>query len=322
MKEFVCLKVQVFAGEKTPAKAAFLLPLKKKNGTPTKAEQQVIDTLSTIGYTFDVVGIIDTAQTGISARHSAEDALSYYQIEYAVTKNDILRANMNDTTITDVTDTVIQNINAFRNNGADAKLLASLYSDKGSFTQADSVITVIDNAGKHNLAKILAVYKELKQDGEPLEGIITDSVLQQKVRDVASDSTQDGYQYAISIMQQIFGTVYFEPIDDVNPPMEDRSLVSKPLPKADSPKKQTGYITCYPNPASESINFSYVLPTGTEQGIINIYSAYGQIIHSFTINNNEGIEVFDLTKQSQGLYFYSLLVNNINIDRGKFVINK
>ena len=38
MKEFVGLKVQVFAGEKTPAKASFLLPLKKKNGTPTKAE--------------------------------------------------------------------------------------------------------------------------------------------------------------------------------------------------------------------------------------------------------------------------------------------
>ena len=97
--------------------------------------------------------------------------------------------------------------------------------------------------------------------------------------------------------------------------------VNSPLGVEELQSKNT-YINCYPNPASESINFNYVLPPSIEQGIINIYNAYGQIIHSFTINNSEGIEIFDLTKQSDGLYFYSLLVNNSNIDKGKFVINK
>ena len=64
------------------------------------------------------------------------------------------------------------------------------------------------------------------------------------------------------------------------------------------------------------------MPPEAQEGIIKVYNAYGQIIHSFVINKAEGIEVFDLTKQSDGLYFYSLLVNNANIDKGKFVINK
>ena len=73
--------------------------------------------------------------------------------------------------------------------------------------------------------------------------------------------------------------------------------VNSPLGVEELPKKQSGYINCYPNPASESINFNYVLPPNVQQGIINIYTAYGQIIRSFSINATEGIEVFDLTKR-------------------------
>ena len=71
-----------------------------------------------------------------------------------------------------------------------------------------------------------------------------------------------------------------------------------------------------------SINFSYVLPPSVQQGLINVYNAYGQIIHSFVISKSEGIEIFNLIQQSQGLYFYSLFVNNTIIDKGKFTINK
>ena len=97
--------------------------------------------------------------------------------------------------------------------------------------------------------------------------------------------------------------------------------VNSPLSVEELQSKNT-YINCYPNPATESINFSYVLPPNVQQGIINVYNAYGQIIQSFSINKAEGIEIFDLTNQSDGLYFYSLFANNANIDKGKFVISR
>ncbi len=85
---------------------------------------------------------------------------------------------------------------------------------------------------------------------------------------------------------------------------------------------KTDLLVCYPNPAFESVNFSYILPDGTSQGQINIYNSIGQIIKSIPINKTSGIETFNLDNQSNGLYFYTLLVNSTTIARGKFIVNK
>lgn len=81
-------------------------------------------------------------------------------------------------------------------------------------------------------------------------------------------------------------------------------------------------ISLFPNPASESISFGYILPNGVSQGLIKVYDIVGQLMATIQINKNQGIEVFNLDKQVNGIYFYNLIVNNTNIDKGKFVINK
>ena len=82
------------------------------------------------------------------------------------------------------------------------------------------------------------------------------------------------------------------------------------------------YITCYPNPATESINFNYLLPNGETEGVIKVYNGYGQLIQAIQLNATEGIQLLNMEKQADGLYFYTLLVNNKNLDKGKFVINR
>ena len=73
----------------------------------------------------------------------------------------------------------------------------------------------------------------------------------------------------------------------------------------------------YPNPASEFVNFDYVLPNEATKAEVQLFNVLGQIVLRKELQadkQSEKISVLDLKK---GVYFYRLVVN-----RQKGPINK
>ncbi len=75
---------------------------------------------------------------------------------------------------------------------------------------------------------------------------------------------------------------------------------------------QRAPISVFPNPASETVTFSW--DEGYTHLDLEIYDLTGKQIVSRTIEQNETIRVDDL---SSGLYLYKLSNNNHLIDAGK-----
>ena len=135
-----------------------------------------------------------------------------------------------------------------------AGTLAFYYADKGEWSKTDSITNMMDTIyEKQNEAIVIEVYKALKQNGENIYNLVSDTLLQQKIMQVVNDSTRKGYAAAISILQQVFGRVYYEPIND-DGGEENRSMIL-----ANNVLNNAGvndFIMCYPNPTNQIINFN------------------------------------------------------------------
>ncbi len=236
--------------------------------------------------------------------------------------NDILRSEFNTyDSIPFADDSVIADISGFIHRGSGINrddFMAYYYSDKGEWAKADS-IRDYDNGiyEKQNQAKLIDVYKQLKQSGKNIYSLVSDTVLQQQIMQVVNDSTRQGYAAAISILQQVFGLVYYEPIMDDEG--EDKRMI---VVEQKEKKNHDSFIICYPNPSTDVISFKYNLPEDSNKGEIRIYNSIGQKIRSITLTAQSGIERSSFAYLPSGIYYYNLVVNNSTLLADKFVINK
>ena len=75
----------------------------------------------------------------------------------------------------------------------------------------------------------------------------------------------------------------------------------------------------YPNPANKLVNFDYDLQ-GSNKGKVVIYDLLGSVVKDIEIPGNYGslkLNTFDLV---EGIYFYSLLINNEVIKTRKLIV--
>ncbi len=75
----------------------------------------------------------------------------------------------------------------------------------------------------------------------------------------------------------------------------------------------------YPNPANKLVNFDYDMK-GLNKGKVVIYNLLGSVVKDIEIPENYGslkLNTFDLV---EGIYFYSLLVNNEAVSTRKLII--
>ncbi len=283
----------------TPTKAALLLTL-KENGTPTRAK------------------------TGISAREIVEGLLTDLKFERGIVEDDVLRSKLNTAdTIPMPEDSIVTDITRFINDGGGISkddLRAYYYADKGDYATTDSIIDYYNGFYKQqNLAKMIDVYKTLKQNNQTVYDIVSDTLLQQEILEVLSDSTREGYASALAFLQEIFGNRHLEMIQDI-PEDEEKSMMT--TTHIAFGEKNDNMLQCYPNPAKDNIVFKYKLAENNYQGTINIYNSIGQKVKTISIAKPEGLEYVNLKGESSGLYFYTLIVNSTSIANGKFIINK
>ena len=82
------------------------------------------------------------------------------------------------------------------------------------------------------------------------------------------------------------------------------------------------FSNAYPNPANNVVSFNYNMPLDAQTASVAIYNMMGQEVVRQDVNvggSRMDINVSDLT---DGVYFYSLIVNNQTVKTNKLVISK
>jgi hypothetical protein len=67
--------------------------------------------------------------------------------------------------------------------------------------------------------------------------------------------------------------------------------------------------SAFPNPASSSTSLGYTLPAGSE-GKILVRNLVGNIVRAINLDKPEGKALINTSDLSDGLYFYSVMLNN------------
>ena len=66
----------------------------------------------------------------------------------------------------------------------------------------------------------------------------------------------------------------------------------------------------YPNPANTEANFDFTLNASISKAQINIYNLLGSKIKTYVLNENEGTLTANTSDLNEGIYFYSLVIDN------------
>lgn len=78
----------------------------------------------------------------------------------------------------------------------------------------------------------------------------------------------------------------------------------------------------YPNPASSASYVDYKLPKSAVGASLRINSLLGVTIQDIPLDRSEGKATIDVSKLKEGIYFYSLIVNNSITQTRKFVVKR
>ena len=78
----------------------------------------------------------------------------------------------------------------------------------------------------------------------------------------------------------------------------------------------------YPNPATTTSYVDYKLPKSMTGASLRINSLLGVTIQDIPLNRNEGKAAIDVSKMKEGIYFYSLIVNNSIAQTRKFIVKR
>jgi hypothetical protein len=290
--------------------------------------EAVIYELSNLNLPSGIRNEISSVQTGFqTGLENSYDLIKYYQFEISILKSDIVRSYVNDPTIDLKVDTLIIRIKEYEaidigGNVKEREILADLYTEKQDFVNAEEMITTIEaDPSKQNLAKIKRVQKDLKQNNQTLSDLSSNPTEKQKVETVASDDASQGYEPATNILQQVFSLVYEEPIEQITVSTQHRYTPFEANAKVNVIAEEPSIVS-YPNPANESISFSYTLVGDASMGTINVYNALGQMVKFIDIDGIKRTSTISISELPSGLYFYTLVVNNTTIAQEKFAISK
>lgn len=78
----------------------------------------------------------------------------------------------------------------------------------------------------------------------------------------------------------------------------------------------------YPNPAFEIVNIDYKLPINVTKAKIRVSNLLGLTITNIDLVNNSGKTTINVSEFKNGIYFYSLMINNTPTTTRKFVVRR
>ncbi|MEI6455252.1 MAG: T9SS type A sorting domain-containing protein [bacterium] len=87
-----------------------------------------------------------------------------------------------------------------------------------------------------------------------------------------------------------------------------------------NPEQKAVLSQAYPNPAVTNVGFDYTISNGNVPSSIIIRNVLGSVVKEEMISDASGKISFDVSNLSNGIYFYSLVVNGERIITRKMVV--
>lgn len=78
----------------------------------------------------------------------------------------------------------------------------------------------------------------------------------------------------------------------------------------------------YPNPATSASFVDYKLPKSVANASLRVSNLLGVTVMEIPLNRNEGKATINVSNLKEGIYFYSLIVNNSATHTRKFVVKR
>ncbi len=86
--------------------------------------------------------------------------------------------------------------------------------------------------------------------------------------------------------------------------------------------KSARISNAYPNPATDNIFLDYKLPSNVNNAKIKVSNLLGNILDVVELTAREGKATVNVSNLKNGVYFYSLIINNSATVTRKFVVNR
>jgi len=78
----------------------------------------------------------------------------------------------------------------------------------------------------------------------------------------------------------------------------------------------------YPNPASSQTSFDYVLPQSASNASIKIHNLLGAVVREAVLTDRNGKATINISGLNDGVYFYSVIVNNETVETKRLIVSK
>ncbi|MBQ5856005.1 MAG: T9SS type A sorting domain-containing protein [Bacteroidales bacterium] len=82
------------------------------------------------------------------------------------------------------------------------------------------------------------------------------------------------------------------------------------------------FSNAYPNPANNTVSFDYNMPFDVNSASVAIYNMMGQEVVRQDLNLGGSRADINVSDLNEGVYFYSLIVNNQTVKTNKFVVSR
>jgi hypothetical protein len=78
----------------------------------------------------------------------------------------------------------------------------------------------------------------------------------------------------------------------------------------------------YPNPATSQTSFDYVLPQSASQASIRIHNLLGAVVREAVLTDRSGKATINVSDLNDGVYFYSVIVDNQTIETKRLIVSR
>ena len=82
------------------------------------------------------------------------------------------------------------------------------------------------------------------------------------------------------------------------------------------------FSNAYPNPANSFTSFDYSIPRGIGEASIVVHNLLGSVVKKININDREGKLVVNTSDLIEGMYFYTVIIDNETVVSRKLVIKR
>ena len=253
---------------------------------------------------------------GVSPREELEDEIDHFESELQLTKNELERYYLTDTTLTNGLDSVIALLEQ-ENSPEATEALYSYYLQKGDTVAAQAALAALQNVAGYETVVTMQTLL-LNQDTSVFDIVNNSSTLQQ-VNQLANDTIRKGYLIARSTERLVSTKVYPELIEEIPTAQVLRQAF---VEKEELKRKleENNQIKVYPNPAKDRLIIEYKFTD--ELNHATLYDMMGHKVKSISLNGKSGRVIIDINNLSKGIYFYNILSSSTIITTDKLVIIK